>query len=52
MTVSASAASASAGSPRLLIAPDSFKEALAASDAAEAMARGVRRVLPEAQIDL
>ncbi|MCO7231029.1 MULTISPECIES: glycerate kinase [unclassified Cobetia] len=58
MTVSAAAVSASSGSsnsagaPRLLIAPDSFKEALAASDAAEAMARGVRRVLPEAQIDL
>jgi len=37
---------------RILIAPDSFKETLTAAKAAEAMAAGVREVLPAATIDL
>lgn len=37
---------------RVLIAPDKFKHALDARSAAEAMARGVRSVVPDAQIDL
>lgn len=37
---------------RILIAPDSFKESMSASQAAEAMARGARLAIPEAQIDL
>jgi glycerate 2-kinase len=35
---------------KILIAPDSFKGSLSASEAAEAMALGVNDVLPEAQI--
>ncbi len=42
----------SSSAPRILLAPDSFKEALAASEAAEAMAVGIRRVLPDAELDL
>ncbi|TVU70696.1 MULTISPECIES: glycerate kinase [Cobetia] len=45
-------ASASSSALRILLAPDSFKEALAASDAADAMATGIRRVLPDATLDL
>lgn len=37
---------------RLLIAPDSFKETLTAAEAAEAIARGVRAALPDAELDL
>jgi len=37
---------------RILIAPDSFKESMSASQAADAMAKGVRLALPEARIDL
>ena len=37
---------------RILIAPDSFKDALCASDVAEAIAEGVRRALPMANLDL
>jgi glycerate kinase len=36
----------------LLICPDSFKEALSAQAAAAAMARGIRRAAPKAQVDL
>ncbi len=36
---------------RIVIAPDSFKEALAAREACSAIARGVRRVLADAEID-
>lgn len=36
----------------MLCAPDSFKESLTAAEAAAAMARGVRRARPEAQVDL
>lgn len=36
---------------RIVIAPDSFKEALAASAAAEAIAEGVMRALPDADFD-
>ena len=35
---------------KILIAPDSFKESLTATEAARAMAAGVRRLLPKAQI--
>lgn len=35
---------------RIICAPDSFKESMSAAEAAAAMARGVRRVLPEAEI--
>jgi len=35
----------------ILIAPDSFKETLSAMEAAEAIARGVQRALPDAAID-
>ncbi|HEY8529297.1 MAG TPA: glycerate kinase, partial [Paenibacillaceae bacterium] len=34
---------------KLILAPDSFKESLTAVEAAEAMARGVRRALPDAE---
>ncbi|WP_106476187.1 glycerate kinase [Phytohalomonas tamaricis] len=34
----------------ILIAPDSFKDSLSARDAASAIARGVRRALPDAEI--
>jgi glycerate kinase len=37
---------------RIVIAPDSFKESLSAAEVAEAMAAGVRDVLPGAEIDL
>ncbi len=37
---------------RILIAPDSFKESMTAAEAAAAMARGVTRVLPEAEVVL
>jgi len=35
---------------RILCAPDSFKESMTAPEAAAAMARGVRRVLPDADV--
>ncbi len=38
--------------PKIVIAPDSFKGSLAAADVAQAIARGVLAVCPEAQIDL
>ena len=34
----------------VLLCPDSFKDALSAQDAAAAMARGVKRALPSAQV--
>ncbi|MEO8614054.1 MAG: glycerate kinase [Luteolibacter sp.] len=37
---------------RFLIAPDKFKGSLTASQAADAMAAGVRQVFPDAEIDL
>ncbi len=37
---------------RIIIAPDSFKESIDARTAAEAIARGVRRANPHAEIDL
>ncbi len=37
---------------RILIAPDSFKESMTAAEAAAAMARGVARVLPDAEVVL
>lgn len=37
---------------RVVVAPDSFKEALPARQVCEAIARGLRRVMPDAQIDL
>lgn len=37
---------------QIVIAPDSFKGSLTSSEAAQAMARGVRRVLPDANISL
>ncbi|MFW6059055.1 MAG: glycerate kinase [Phycisphaeraceae bacterium] len=36
---------------RIICAPDSFKESLTARDAADAMARGIRRTLPDADVD-
>lgn len=36
---------------KVVIAPDSFKEALSADEAARAIARGVRAAIPEAEID-
>ncbi len=36
----------------ILLAPDKFKDALSAQEVAQAMARGVRQAMPEAQIDL
>ena len=39
-------------SPKVVIAPDSFKGSLAAADVAQAVARGVLAACPEAQIDL
>src|SRR5690554_4694510 len=36
----------------ILIAPDSFKGSLTSAAAAEAMARGVKRALPEADLTL
>jgi glycerate 2-kinase len=37
---------------RIIVAPDSFKEALSAREACEAIARGIRRVVPAARIEL
>ncbi len=37
---------------RLVLAPDSFKESMSAPEAAAAMARGVRRAVPEAECTL
>lgn len=37
---------------RIVLAPQSFKGSLGAADVARAMARGVRQVFPEAEIDL
>ncbi len=37
---------------RIICAPDSFKESISAAAAAAAMARGVRRAVPDAQVDL
>ncbi len=39
-------------SPRFLIAPDKFKGSLSAREAAEAIAAGIRRSHPEAELDL
>lgn len=35
---------------KIVIAPDSFKESLSAPDVAEAIARGWRRVFPQAEV--
>ncbi|HOW72692.1 MAG TPA: glycerate kinase [Phycisphaerae bacterium] len=37
---------------RIIIAPDKFKEALSAQEVCAAIARGVRRVVPDAEIDI
>jgi glycerate kinase len=37
---------------KVICAPDSYKECLSAEEAAAAMAEGVRRVLPHAEVDL
>ncbi|MFJ6569262.1 glycerate kinase [Streptomyces sp. NPDC091292] len=37
---------------RIVVAPSGFKESLSAQAAAEAIAAGVRRVLPDAEVDL
>ena len=37
---------------RVVLAPDSFKGALSAVAACEAMAEGLRRVLPQAELQL
>lgn len=37
---------------RVICAPDSFKECLSATEAASAMAEGIRRVLPDAEVDV
>ena len=37
---------------KVICAPDSFKESLTAAEAAQAMSRGIRRAVPEAQVDL
>ncbi len=37
---------------KFVIAPDSFKESISAPDAAAAIARGIRRVYPDAECDL
>ena len=36
---------------KIVIAPDSFKGSLTAMEVAEAIAEGIRRVMPEAEID-
>ncbi len=41
-----------AGGLRIVVAPQAFKGSLSAMEAAQAMAQGVRRVYPEAQIEL
>ena len=38
--------------PSILVAPQEFKESLTARQAAEAIARGLRRALPDAEIEL
>ncbi len=38
--------------PHFLIAPDSFKESLTATEAAEAIARGIQRASPDSIVDL
>jgi glycerate kinase len=38
--------------PRIVVAPDSFKGSISATDAARAIARGVARVAPRAIVDL
>ena len=35
---------------KIVIAPDSFKESMTAAEAAAAMARGVRAVVPDAEV--
>ena len=35
---------------RIVVAPDSFKESMTAAEAAAAMARGVRAVVPDAEV--
>jgi glycerate kinase len=37
---------------RIICAPDSFKESISATAAAEAMARGVQRAKPDAEVDI
>jgi len=37
---------------KIVVAPDSFKESMSAREAAEAMAAGVRRVVPDADVTL
>ena len=37
---------------RIVIAPDSFKGSLTAVQAAEAMAAGVKRIFPQAELEL
>ncbi len=37
---------------RILIAPDKFKGSLTAADACDAIARGIRQVVPDAELDL
>ncbi|NEE40611.1 glycerate kinase, partial [Streptomyces sp. SID7982] len=37
---------------RIAIAPSGFKESLSAARVAEAIATGVRRVVPDAELDL
>ncbi|MEM7809365.1 MAG: glycerate kinase, partial [Planctomycetota bacterium] len=37
---------------RCVVAVDKFKDALPAAEACRAVARGVRQVLPEAEVDL
>lgn len=40
------------GNKKIVIAPDSFKGSLSSTEAAQAMARGVQRALPEAELVL
>src|SRR5262245_19984762 len=37
-------------SPRILVAPNAFKESLTAMEAADALASGIQRILPRAKI--
>lgn len=37
---------------RILVAPSGFKESMSAEDAADAIAAGIRRVLPNARVDI
>lgn len=41
-----------AGRKKIVLAPDSFKGSLSSTEAAQAMARGVQRVLPDAEVVL